>query len=231
MSTPPGRPGANSVPERDERLAALLAGLVEQSRGGKVPDLDAAARDHPDLAVELRELWAVAGMADHLALCDGAGSDDPTIVPCSPNAGGDVAPIAVSGEFGGYELLEKIGEGGMGVVYKARQKSLGRIVALKMIQRGALASNADVARFRAEAAAAAHLEHPQIVPVYEVGEQDGQPYFSMKYIAGSTLAKKLANGPLPPRETAMLLLPVCRAIAHAHQHGIIHRDLKPSKTF
>jgi serine/threonine-protein kinase len=228
MTTPAAQPGANPVPQRDERLAALLAGLVEQSREGKVPDIEAAARDHPDLAVELRELWAVAGMADHLALCDGAGSDDPTIVLWSAHAGRDAAPIAVSGEFGGYDLLEKIGEGGMGVVYKARQKSLGRIVALKMIQRGALASNADVARFRAEAAAAAHLEHPQIVPVYEVGEQDGQPYFSMKHIAGSTLAKKLANGPLPARETAMLLLPVCRAIAHAHQHGIIHRDLKPS---
>jgi serine/threonine-protein kinase len=228
MSTPPGPRGTKSLPQRDERLAALLAGLVEQSRQGVTPDIDGAARDNPDLAVELRELWAVAGMADHLALCDGAGSDEPTIVPWSPPAGGDAAPVAVSGEFGGYELLEKIGEGGMGVVYKARQKSLGRTVALKMIQRGALASSADVARFRAEAAAAAHLEHPQIVPVYEVGEQEGQPYFSMKHIAGSTLAKKLADGPLAPRETALLLLPVCRAIAHAHQHGIIHRDLKPS---
>src|SRR5262245_10337089 len=228
MTTPAGPAGANPVPQRDERLAALLAALVEQSREGKVPDVEVAARDNPDLAIELRALWAVAGMADDLALCDGAGSDDPTIVPWSPSAGGAAAPVAVSGEFGGYELLEKIGEGGMGVVYKARQKNLGRIVALKMIQRGALASNADVARFRAEAAAAAHLEHPQIVPVYEVGEQEGQPYFSMKYIAGSTLAKKLAGGPLSPRETAMLLLPVCRAIAHAHQHGIIHRDLKPS---
>jgi len=116
----------------------------------------------------------------------------------------------------------------MGVVFRARQKDLGRIVALKMIQRGALASAADVARFRAEAAAAAHLEHPQIVPVYEVGQCDSLPYFSMKYVAGTTLAKRLADGPLPPRETAELLLPVCRAIAYAHQQGIIHRDLKPS---
>src|SRR5262245_59768094 len=228
MTTPPVPPGAKPSPQRDERLAVLLAGLVEQSRQGLTPDIDGAARDNPDLAVELRELWAVAGMADHLALCDGAVSDDPTIVPWSPHAGGDDAPVAVHGAYGGYELLEKIGEGRMGVVYKARQKSLGRIVALKMIQRGALASNADVARFRAEAAAAAHLEHPQIVSVYEVGEQEGQPYFSMKHIAGSTLAKMLAAGPLPPRDTALLLLPVCRAIAHAHQHGIIHRDLKPS---
>jgi serine/threonine-protein kinase len=231
MNTPPGTTGSSPAAQRDERLAALLAGLVEQSRQGKEPDVEALARENPDLAVELRELWAVVGMADDLALCDGAGSDDPTIVPWSPQiagAGAQAGDAAASGEFGGYELLEKIGEGGMGVVYKARQKGLGRIVALKMIQRGALASNADVARFRAEAAAAAHLEHPQIVPVYDVGEQDGQPYFSMKYISGSTLAKKLANGPLAPRDSALLLLPVCRAIAHAHQQGIIHRDLKPS---
>src|SRR5262249_60988280 len=109
----------------------------EQSLQGLTPDSDGAARNNPDLAVELRELWAVAGMAHHLALSDGAGSDDPTIVPWSLHAGGDAAPVAVSGEFGGYELLEKIGEGRMGVVYKARPKSLGRILALKMIQPGA----------------------------------------------------------------------------------------------
>lgn len=209
----------------DERLAELLAGFVEQAREGKSPDVDAAARDHPELAVELRELWAMAALADDLA----------SVADESDFAGpaGDSGPVpqrsaAMPGEFGDYELLEKIGEGGMGIVFRARQKSLGRIVALKMIQRGALASAADVARFRAEAAAAAHLEHPQIVPVYEVGQHDGQPYFSMKYVAGTTLARKLAEGPLPPRETAALLLPVCRAIAHAHQQGIIHRDLKPS---
>jgi len=212
----------------DERLAELLAGFVEQAREGKTPDVEAAARDHPELAVELRELWTVAAMADDLASLNGA--DDGGDLSRTGPAG--VTRVAVhqpaSGEFGDYELLEKIGEGGMGVVFRARQKSLGRIVALKMIQRGALASAADVARFRAEAAAAANLEHPQIVPVYETGQHDGLAYFSMKYIAGTTLAKRLADGPLPPRETAALLLPICRAIAHAHQQGIIHRDLKPS---
>ncbi len=225
------RPAAATSAHRDERLAALLADLVEQSRQGAVPDLDAAVRDNPDLAIELRELWAVAGMADEFAISGDGSQDGPSIVPWLPPLSGDGAAtkaVAVDGDFGSYELLEKIGEGGMGVVYKARQKGLGRIVALKMIQRGALATAADVARFRAEAAAAAHLEHPQIVPVYEVGQHEGQPYFSMKHIAGTTLAKKLADGPLGPKETAALLLPVCRAIAHAHQQGIIHRDLKPS---
>ncbi|MCH7990260.1 MAG: protein kinase, partial [Planctomycetes bacterium] len=101
----------------------------------------------------------------------------------------------------------------MGVVFKAKQISLNRIVALKMILRGELASTGDVARFRAEAEAAARLNHPHIVPVYEVGEQNGQPYFSMKYIEGTTLAKRLADGPLPSQEAAEMLIPVCRAIA------------------
>jgi len=215
---------------RDERLAEVIAGLVEQNRGGKTPDIEAAARDNPDLARELRELWAVAALADDFASAGHSDPADPTWIREAPHTGAlpAVSSPVDSGEFGDYELLEKIGEGGMGLVYKARQKSLGRIVALKLIQRGALASPGDVARFRAEAAAAAHLEHPQIVSVYEVGQQDGQPYFSMQYVAGTTLAKKLSEGPLTARQTAELLLPICRAIAYAHQQGIIHRDLKPS---
>jgi serine/threonine-protein kinase len=214
------------APPRDERLAGILAGLVEQARQGKAPDVEDAARANPDLAGELRELWAVAAMADAFASGEDA---DPALDTFVPEAARDRRNAAsASGQFADYDLLEKIGEGGMGVVFKARQRSLGRIVALKMIQRGNLASASDTARFRAEAAAAAHLEHPQIVPVFEVGEHEGQPYFSMKFVAGTTLAKKLAAGPLAPRDAALLLLPVCRAIAHAHEQGIIHRDLKPS---
>src|SRR5579863_5586537 len=156
---------------RDERLAALLAGLVEQCRKGQTPDVEAAAREHPDLSVELRELWAVAGMADEFASGGASDAAEHTFLPLAGTA--PATELAEAGlanrQFGDYELLAKIGEGGMGVVYKARQRSLGRIVALKMIQHGALASPEDMARFRAEAAAAAHLEDPQIVPVYEVG--------------------------------------------------------------
>lgn len=219
-----------SADSHDERLAVLLAGLVEQAQAGKTPDIDATAREHPELAAELRELWAVASLADDLASANGAAHEPDAAQPVTSSYGElqAGASTATSGTIGDYELLEKIGEGGMGVVYRARQKSLGRVVALKMIQRGTLASAADVARFRAEAAAAARLEHPHIVPVYEVGQHEGQPYFSMKYVAGTTLARKLAEGPLPPRVTAALMLPICRAIAHAHQQGIIHRDLKPS---
>jgi serine/threonine-protein kinase len=116
----------------------------------------------------------------------------------------------------------------MGVVYQARQVSLNRTVALKMILRGALASPGELSRFRAEAESAAHLEHPNVVAVYEVGEQAGQPFFSMQFVPGTTLAARLIEGPLPARDAAALLIPVCRAVAHAHKRGVLHRDLKPS---
>ena len=131
-------------------------------------------------------------------------------------------------EFGDYELLTELGRGGMGVVYQARQISLNRIVALKMVLGGALASPANLARFQGEAQSVALLDHPDIVPVYEVGQHAGQPYFAMQYISGSTLSQYLADGPISGRRAAELLLPVCRAIHYAHQRGILHRDLKPS---
>jgi serine/threonine-protein kinase len=131
------------------------------------------------------------------------------------------------GILGDYELLEEIGRGGMGIVYRARQKSLGRIVALKMAQRDS-ASNIELARFRAEALAAARLQHPHIVPVHEVGESEGRTYFSMQYVEGETLAGRLARGPLNATDAALIVGTVARAIHHAHQEGILHRDIKPS---
>jgi tRNA A-37 threonylcarbamoyl transferase component Bud32 len=131
--------------------------------------------------------------------------------------------------MGDYELLGELAQGGMGVVYRARQRSLNRIVALKMILAGRLTTTTALARFQAEAQATAELDHPHIVPIYEVGEHDGRPFFSMKLIGGGTFADSLQKTPRPPvRELVTVLVKVCRAIHFAHQRGILHRDLKPS---
>lgn len=207
--------------DTDALLADLLEKLTDSQRRGERVDLAEEIRLHPDLAGEIRELWATVQIADEFASGDPLG--DPLVSDPA-----DLASSVAPRWFGDYELLEELGRGGMGVVYRARQLSLGRVVALKLILRGEFASAAEIGRFRVEAAAGAQVEHPHIVPVYEVGEVDGQPFFTMKYIAGTTLSRKLAEGPLPARDTAELMLPVCLAIADAHQRGVVHRDLKPS---
>jgi WD40 repeat protein/predicted Ser/Thr protein kinase len=132
------------------------------------------------------------------------------------------------GYFGDYELLEEVARGGMGVVYKARQISLDRIVALKLILSGRFADQSTVRRFRAEAAAAAKLQHPNIVAIHEVSEQNGQHFFSMDYVAGKNLAQSIRERPFAVREAACLLKALAHAIHYAHAQGIVHRDLKPS---
>ena len=130
-------------------------------------------------------------------------------------------------DFGDYELLEQIGRGGQGVVFRARQKSLNRTVALKIIGLGQWATQAHLKRFRLEAEAAARLEHPGIVPIHEVGERDGSCYFSMKFVEGGQLDEVVRCEPMPPRRAAELIAKVARTIHYAHEHGILHRDIKP----
>ena len=196
----------------DERLLSILDELALNAQQGRQPDLEKVLRENPELAGELKSLWGAVLVTEEMARTQRA-----VETTSAPSLGEMPPDPSLPPSFGDYEVLEELGRGGVGVVYKARQRSLGRTVALKMLLRGELASASDTARFRSEAESAARLDHPNIVPVYEVGTQDGHPYFTMRYIEGTTLARRLASGPLPPREAAGLLVPVCRAIHHAHQ--------------
>src|SRR5207244_1030058 len=130
-------------------------------------------------------------------------------------------------EFGDYKLLEEIGRGGQGVVYRAHQKSLNRTVALKVIGLGQWATKTHLKRFRLEAEAAASLEHPGIVPIHEVGEREGTCYFSMGFIEGDQLDEVVRREPMPVRRAAELIAKVARTVHYAHEHNILHRDIKP----
>src|SRR3954447_4913854 len=204
--------GGHSPPDRTEhesRLAILLQGLTEELRRGRMPDVEQAARAHPELAEELRELWATVLIAEEMATTP---EPDMTAAWSTHEDGAGGAPWAPHElrRLGPHELIDELGRGGMGVVYRARHVEQGRIVALKCLLRGGASGSTDLARFRAEAAAAAKLAHPHIVPLHYVDEHDGQPYLVMAYIEGTTLAKRLAEGPMPPVEAAKLLVQVCR---------------------
>jgi tRNA A-37 threonylcarbamoyl transferase component Bud32 len=218
-------------------LEEVLGAYLEAVDAGLPPDRDDLLARHPDLAAELERFFTEEDKFGRLAAplrpiaqaarIDGADTESTArTMPESFTRPSSTMPCT----FGDYELLEEIAVGGMGVVYKARQRSPNRLVALKMILAGRWAGHADVQRFRNEAEAAARLDHPNIVPIYEVGEHDGQIYFSMKLIEGGSLATSLgvARWCDDPRAAAKLIATTALAIHHAHQRGLLHRDLKPA---
>jgi serine/threonine protein kinase len=217
---------------REQLLDEVVTAYLKAVEAGQKPDPAEWLARYPDLADDRKEFFAAQKSVDHAA-----GPLRELVAPAPPAA---EAPTLAHGDkpadaglgtvryFGDYELLEEIARGGMGVVFKARQVSLNRTVALKMILAGQFASAGDVQRFRTEAEAAANLDHPNIVPIYEVGEHEGQHYYSMKFIEGRGLAQEL-NGPMrDPQRAALLLALAARAVQYAHERGILHRDLKPA---
>jgi WD40 repeat protein/serine/threonine protein kinase len=259
--------------DRETRFQEIVAGYVDDLDAGRAEDLPSFLRRHPDLAEDIAAFFAHQDQVARLAaplrtlatvLATPAEGDRRTAQPgpvTSPASNAvemgqpNPNPPATPGKgwlgesVGDYELLEEIGRGGMGVVYKARQVRLNRLVALKMIRHSE--SPADAQRFRNEAETVAGLDHPQIVPVYEVDDHHGQLYFTMKLIEGGSLAERIADFRLPipdwktgcdhkgrvwtrteigKRQTVIgrLVATVAQAVHHAHQRGILHRDLKPS---
>lgn len=209
---------------RDAKFEQVLAEYLRSAERGENPDRQAFLAAHPDLAEELRSFFNNQDALERMAAPLRAGAFEVTLPGVDQAAS---QPRTLLRYFGDYELLAEIARGGMGIVYKARQVSLNRIVALKMILAGQLASPQDVERFHIEAEAAANLDHPGIVPIYEVGEHEGQHFFSMAFVDGPSLAQRLTEGPLPPVPAAELIRKVAEAVAFAHARGVIHRDLKP----
>ncbi len=228
-----------ALPEREQRLEQVLVECLEELETGRSEGEAALRARYPEFAAEVAELVAGREKLDRLVAPLRAGATplaaDPTTCADSPSS--PATPPEVGRCFGDYELLEEIARGGMGVVYRARQKSLNRVVALKMILAGELASVAHVQRFRAEAEAVASLDHAHVVPIYEIGEgrvgDDGPavPYFTMKLIDGPDLTALVretgARTAEDQRWAAGLLATIARAVHYAHQRGILHRDLKP----
>jgi serine/threonine-protein kinase len=214
------------------RVVDLILHWQDLREQGQTPTPEQICADTPELLDEFkRRIGDLASLVSLLSTSRGVSAANPVGASTATTVTGPTsgrhpteAPIGPVG----YESLGILGDGGMGVVYKARQLGLNRIVALKMIKAGSGATPHDIARFRTEAEAVARLQHPNIIQIHAIGEHQGLPYFSLEYCPGGSLAKQLNGTPLPPTEAARLVETLARAMHVAHEHGILHRDLKPA---
>jgi eukaryotic-like serine/threonine-protein kinase len=204
----------------DETVFSVLDDYLAKLHAGQQPSKQAVLAAYPQLAGALACLEALEKLAPPL--------NAPTLPPLDAAISAPANSAKPIGDLGKFELLCELGRGGMGVVYKARQKDLGRLVALKMILASQLASEEVIERFHDEARAAAAVQHPNITALYDAGQVLGQPYIAIQYIEGPSLAQRLMQGPMPPEVAARTVATVARAVHHLHSKGIIHRDLKPS---
>jgi len=219
-------------------LGAAIAEFLEAEANGSPIDRNELLERYPQAAVHLQSFFTDHDRMQRLSvplreMLSGPGTSQSvtsheTLDPRDPRSPSPAARQSPSECVGRYQIECELGRGGMGVVYKARDEQLNRTVALKMIPSGRFASAADLERFRTEARLAAGLNHPNIVPIFEAGEWQGLPFFSMGLVEGISLADRIREGPLNPDQAARLLKKVAAAVAFAHAHGVIHRDLKPA---
>ncbi|HMF20443.1 MAG TPA: serine/threonine-protein kinase, partial [Gemmataceae bacterium] len=206
------KPDNSNLADRESRLEEAVLSYYEALDEGRVPDCEELLALHPDLAAELKEFFA----------------DTVTVSPLLRDSATEASrsePIPDC--LGSYRLVEMIGQGAQAEVYRALHLTINKTVALKLIRGGQLASPSELQRFRNDAAILAELDHPNIVPAYDIQEEGGQIYFIMKFIEGGNLENQLGQFPAQPRAGAKLMIAIARAVHHAHQGGILHRDLKP----
>ena len=214
--------------EREQQLDAIIAAYYRAVEAGECVDQKDFIDKHPEFASQLKEFFG------DLRMFQGSNhrnSGDPALEPTITTGTTQRKNFAAGTDvryFGAYEILEELGVGGMGIVYKARHARLRKIVAIKMIRAGELATESDIKRFQAEARAQAGMDHPGIVAVHEVGMHEGQYFYSMDYVAGGSLSKLHREEPVPARRAAELVRQMAEAIHYAHGKGTVHRDLKPA---